>query len=84
MGYNVKNLVFDTVSITPKKSPVYRITNGQDIQICKNILSKETNTFLEVAGEISSNIRIHGSDLSKASRAVLMKDRVKQDAVSVE
>ncbi len=81
---NVKNLVFDTVSVTPQQGSVYRITNGSDVTICQNTIAEQTEVFLEVSGATSSNIHIRESDLSKVSEIVCVKDGATKEVVRIE
>jgi DNA sulfur modification protein DndE len=81
---NVKGLVFDTVSVTPQQGPIYRITNGSDITIHQNTITKPTDVFLEVVGAASSNICIRESDLSTVSEIVCVKDGATKEAARIE
>lgn len=81
---NVRNIVFDNVSVNNRIGPVYQITNGVDLKINKNAVPNGTKIFIEVKGKASSNIRISDSDLSNVSEIVLLKDGASKEAVASE
>ena len=81
---NVKNIVFDDVQVIPEKGSLYSLTNGSDVTIRGAVAPEGTDVFLEVAGRLSSNIRILQSDLSKTATAVLTGTEVPEGAVIVQ
>lgn len=81
---NVKNIVFETVSVTPAKGPVYDIHNGAGVLIQNNTVPGNTTVFLEVSGAASSDIRIRKTDLSGASESVRVKDNALKEVVHIE
>lgn len=81
---NIKNIVFDGVSVTPQKGPVYRITNGCEVTIRQNTVPDKTGIFLEVSGAASSDIRIRQTDLPTGIEKIAFRDGATKDAVDIE
>lgn len=81
---NIKNITFDTVSITPQQGPVFRITNGRDITIRQNTAPKGAEVFLELSGDDCSNLSIRDSDLSGVKEIAMFKDGAVKEMVRLE
>lgn len=81
---NVRNIMFSNVQVTPEQGPVYSVTNGSGITILKSVAPAGTHVFLEVAGPLSSNIKIVESDLSKAETPVSTTADVPESAVVIQ
>jgi hypothetical protein len=80
---NVRNIVFQNVSVTPEYGPVYTITNGSDITIVRNTVPQDTDIFLEVSGKISSDITIRQT-VPDVSDKVTVKNGAAKEAVRIQ
>jgi hypothetical protein len=80
---NLKNAVFKNVQVTPVKGTVYDFSNAAGISIQGAIAQSGTEVFAKVSGQGSRDIRIEGSDLSKAGRAYVLGTGVAANAVVV-
>ncbi len=81
---NVRNILFNNVQIKPENGPLFDVTNGDNITIEKSIASEGTEMFLKVSGQLSQNIKIIESDLTKAATAISTGENVPEGAVVMQ
>lgn len=80
---NTSNINMDNVRIIPEQGSIFNLKNSDGYVFNSVICPDNTDTFLSLEGERTTNIQLTNTDTSNAKQAVKLGDDVKSDAIKI-
>ena len=74
-----RNIRFSNVKITPRQGPVMRLNNCGNVDILRAEAPQNTDIYLQVEGDRSSDIRLEQCNLQQAEKPVVLKSGAQHD-----
>lgn len=77
-----KNIELNNVTVVPEKGAAFTIKNGENIKADKFNCLKEVETFLQVSGEKTCNVKFTNTDTSIAKNKVSFDNGIESSVVT--